>query len=573
MKRLSHRDMRTCCLLLCIPFTCIIGRLAYLQIYQQMVLLTKSMRNYLRSEYVRSPRGGIVDYKGRLLATNRPIIHLLWQGSGNARLTERQKRDIERLELLVEKSFPWPAIERAERCSQSITLSEHISFELLSILVEQFPDHQNIMFSTTFERFYPYGTYASHVLGHISHGSSEQKGSMGIEKACDMLLQGIPGQMLYTVNAQGKQVAYDEVQRGRTGEAISTTLDIELQAIAEASFPEGKSGVFIAMEAATGALRVVMSRPNFDPNLFTRPISFATWEQMLHSKALLNRAFLACYPPASLFKLVVIIAALDTKIIGPQESWHCVGFTTFHGKKYSCMRSVAHGHVTIEEMLAQSCNIPFFDIGRRIKINTLAHYATLLGLGVGTDSIIGEKLGIIPSTQWKMATLHEPWWPGETLSATIGQTFLLVPPIQICRMIGTICEGFSVTPHLLSDTPLQRTPVPIAPGILARIKQSMKWVVTRGTGHALSSFDMELFAKTGTAQTRNKTGKTEIDEAAHSHGWFAMHVTYKDEPSLVIVILVEQVESSRDATRVAKQFLRGYKKWCDTKQNVTMSHH
>lgn len=566
MKRFSHADMRLICFFLTVPFACIVGRLSYLQIYEQITLMSKSMRNYLRSEYRRSPRGVILDAKGRLLATNRPIIHVLWQGSGNARLTDAQKHDIERLQALLAVTIALGPIQRAERCSLAITLCEHISFEALSLLVEQFPDHQNIMFSTTFQRFYPYGAYASHVLGHISNASHEQKGSMGIEKACDTLLQGIPGHIVLTVNSQGKHIAYDEVQCGKTGEAIMTTLDMDLQNIAEESFPEDKAGVFIAMEAATGALRVVISRPNFDPNLFTRPISFETWQQMLTTKALLNRAFLACYPPASLFKLVAIIAALDTKIISPYETWNCLGFTTFHGKKYSCMRSHAHGHVTIEEMLAKSCNIPFFDIGRRIKINTLAHYATLLGLGVGTESIIGEKLGIIPSTQWKLATLHEPWWPGETLSATIGQTFLLVPPIQICRMIGTICEGFSVTPHLLVDTPLQRTPVPINSTILSRIKQSMRWVVTRGTGSALSNFDMDLFAKTGTAQTRNKTGKTELDEAAHSHGWFAMHVTYKDEPSLVVVILVEQVETSKDATRIAKKFLRGYKKQCDTQR-------
>lgn len=563
-----------------VAFSVIVARLVYLQVYTALTLLYRSKRNYIRYEQIISPRGSLCDRFGRQLATNRPLVSLVWQGTGNRRLTELQQLD---LTWLAERGFlnvTSRDIEVKERQRRTYVLVEELTFDQLSLIMERFPEHANIQCKTHLQRYYPEGALACHVLGYISVATQRAvsyqadtvdcTGVMGLERAFDMALRGIPGQMLTTINSFGHCIAQQELQAALRGDTIHTTLDSDFQHLAEHCFPENERGVIIMMEATTGALRVVVSRPGFDPNMFTRSISSAQWHKLVEDQAFINRAFSACYPPASLFKLVTMIAALDTGVIGPHERWYCPGYTIFAGRPYACMHRRAHGHVVIEDAISKSCNIPFYDIAAKIKINTLALYAQWLGLGTSTQSVVGEKIGLIPTAQWKYARFGEPWWPGETLSASIGQTYNLITPMQACRMIGTICQGYQVVPRLLESQPIERVVPPINPAVFERIKQSMRdAALSKGTAQALKGLDMLIYAKTGTAQTRNLAKQadgvplTPVPKSHESHGWFAAHVTYKNDTPFVIVVLLEHVGSSRHAVAVAKQFLRAYQKVSD----------
>lgn len=548
-----------------------VARLVHLQIHAAPVLYARSQRNYMRHEAIKSPRGNIVDRHGMLLATNRPVVKIVWEGSGGKVVTADQKASLDQLSLRLGIEIPSERdLTKIERQRRRVTLVDDVSFDQLGILLELFPEHQNIRIETDFQRYYPFGTTACHVLGYIGDLSFNQSGIMGLEKAYDTALRGENGQSVTTINACGHPLSREAVRDAQPGSEICTTLDIEWQKIAEDCLPEGSSGTIIVMDARTGALRVVLSRPSFDPNLFVKPIPSALWKELVGQSSFVNRAFAACYPPASLFKLVTLIAGLDTRLISPSETWYCPGYTVFCGRKYHCNNKTAHGSVSIQSALIQSCNAPFFDIGRRIKIDTLAQYARWLGLGTATNALCGEKHGIVPTTDWKMATYREKWYLGETLSVAIGQGFLLATPIQLCLMVNTICQGYMVAPHLVAGSEIQQRPVPIQDSILQTIKQYMKHVVSlpRGTGHQLSRLkEMHIYAKTGTAQTCALKDSGASQRSEIPHGWFTAHVCYKDHDPITMIVFVEHAGSSKVAADITKQFLSRYRASLDAQDN------
>ena len=153
--------------------------------------------------------------------------------------------------------------------------------------------------------------------------------------------------------------------------------------------------------------------------------------QLAEKHPFLNRAFNACYPPGSLFKIVTLSAALENGYITPESYWFCNGLIEFAGREYHCSNKHGHGLLNTEQALAHSCNIMYFELAKRMNIDLLADYAHRYGLGLKTNVMFAEKEGLVPTNAWKRRVKKEKWWPGETLSAAIGQSYLLVTPLQI----------------------------------------------------------------------------------------------------------------------------------------------
>ena len=279
----------------------------------------------------------------------------------------------------------------------------------------------------------------------------------------------------------------------------------------------------------------------------------------------LNRTFNANYPPGSIFKLVVTCASLETGIITPETIWDCKGFITFAGRRYHCHKLQGHGKLTVSQALEQSCNPLFFDIGTKMSIDTMADYAHRFGLGEKTNIIFPEKTGLIPTIEWKHEQKGERWWPGETLSAAVGQSFLLVTPIQVTRMIASIFSGYLVSPRLLQSEPFTKKPLRIKQETLDFLKQSMKKVVTQGTGKRINIVkNIEIYAKTSTAQT-SALHKRHRGKRYREHGWFVAQFCYKTHRPLTMVVLVEHAGTSRIPILIAKRFFIRYKKLMDNK--------
>lgn len=547
-------------------------RLWYLQVHLNQVFWKQGQKNFLRFETVVPPRGNIIDINGNLLATNRPVHNLYWKGGGSATLKPEQQAALLKLETILNCPITsnnelMSSLKRNEKQHKKILLQQDLSFEQLCQLEEIFPNNSNLCLETDFQRLYPYQSCASHILGYLGNVKLEATGKMGLEQLFEEQLRGKHGTNVKTINSHGRNLTSQTMQEALTGKTIRTTLNLPIQQLAENAFPDYQKGTCILMNPKDGSIVALVSRPNFDPNAFLNSISMVDWESMQDRKFFLNRAFSACYPPGSIFKLITASAALEEKLITPETCWQCRGYITFGLRKYLCQCNRNFGSsldVTATQALTRSCNTFFYEIGKKISIDTLADYANRFGLGQKATSTFNEKIGLVPTSAWKLQVKGERWWPGETLSATIGQSFILVTPIQIARMIGSIFTGYLVTPRIIADDPIMQQPLEISAKTREFLQQSMKSVITQGTGRRISRIkNIEIYAKTSTAQT-SSLEKSKLGSQFTEHGWFVAYFRYKHHEPLVLVLLVEHVGSSSVAVGIAKNFLIEYKKYADS---------
>lgn len=547
----------------CIVFFIIIVRLVQFQIWMAHNFAQMGQKNFSRFERVIPERGNILDVNGTLLATNRPVTSLYWKGSGNNKFDNEQHfilREIEKIigAALYDDQEYMRELSYAEKFYRQYPLSVDITFDQLSKITEQFPNHKNIEIITEFKRLYPFTTLASHALGYLGDINLEASGQMGLEKVYEDALKGESGMLLTTINSIGRSLGSSPLKQPQPGKDLVTTIDLRVQQLAESLFPAEYKGAMIVMSPHDGSLAAVVSRPCFDPNVFLNPMRHDEWQALQHGMPFLNRAFGACYPPASLFKLITISAAFETHIITPETLINCTGSVWCGNRKFHCKKREGHGILTAEQAVAQSCNVFFYEIGKRLKIDTLASFAKKFGLGVRTSTIFPEKDGLVPTCAWKLQTHGEKWRVGETMSAVIGQSFNLVTPIQMACMIGGIFEENLVTPRILVGEPVKKQPMQISSKTLNFLRQSMSTGVLHGTSVRVNLRGFTMYAKTGTSQTSDLS-KRALGKQFLEHAWFAAYFKYQNQEPLVLVILLENAGGSEIATAYAREFFMAYR--------------
>lgn len=549
----------------------IFTRLIFLQVYHHQFLAKLGEKNFTRIKQINPLRGNILDCNGNLLATNRPVINIDWIGTGLHKLSPAQHTILTKIETVLSKYnqpilIELSKINRAEKFSTSIQLASDVTIEALSEISEQCADSQNIVISKKFQRFYPHKNLACHILGYLGDldNNTEIGGKMGLELIFNDILKGKHGSMSHIINSFGKNLQMSKIANSQSGQALTITIDMKLQQIAESVMPADHAGAFILLDPKTGALKALVSNPGFDPSIFLKPILTDDWKQLQQNKPFINRAFNASYPPASIFKLITMSTALEHGLITPESKFYCNGYTTFKNRKYYCSKRSGHGWLDIKGSLAHSCNIGCFEIAQKISIDTLADYAFRFGLGEKTNIIFPENQGIVPSNEWKRMVKGEPWWKGETLSAAIGQSFLMVTPIQIACMIGSIFKGYLIKPRILEYDPIETIPLDIKPSTREFLQECMKSAIQIGTGRNVGRLkNITIYAKTGTAQTKSRQSSDAKDIQNDCHAWCVIYFTYKDQDPLVMTILIEHAGGSSVATAVAKKFLSAYMKTID----------
>ena len=548
-------------------FLFIFARLLFLQVYHHQILAKQGEKNFTRIKPIDPLRGNILDCNGKLLATNRPVINIDWIGSGLPKLNKEQRAALAKVEIVLNK-YNQPMlvelskINRSEKFSTSIRLASDISIQALSEISEQCADNQNIIISKKFQRFYPHKNLACHVLGYLGDldNNTQSSGKMGLELIFNDILKGKHGSTSHIINSFGKNLQMNKIAHSQSGQDLTVTIDMKLQQIAEKLMPDDLAGTFILLNPKTGALKALVSNPGFDPSIFLKPILTEDWNQLQENRPFINRAFNASYPPASIFKLITIAAALEQGIITPESTFLCKGHTTFKKRKYYCNRKWGHGLLDVKDTLAFSCNIGCYEIAQKMSIDTLADYAYRFGLGEKTNIIFPEVSGIVPSNEWKRVVKGEPWWKGETLSASIGQSFLLVTPIQIACMMGSFFTGNLVKPRILEEDSIETIPLQIEPSTREFLQECMKSAIQVGTSRSVGRLkNITIYAKTGTAQTKSRS--TEARKLQNDcHAWCMIYFVYQDHDPLVITILIEHAGKSSVATGVAKKFLAQYMK-------------
>lgn len=542
-------------------------RTTYVQLICHNFFEKRSKKNYMRTVNLCSQRGDIVDCNGIILATTKAQHTVYWYGSGRNDLSNTQfnqllkifsilKLQIKEEQVLINK------IIDAEQRKKKICIAQNISNKQHDLIKIKWPQHKNIIIKTTYGRCYPFGETACHFLGYTNK-SSHNNGVSGIEKMHQKNLIGKDGVALSIINAQGVTLAKKTIAPEKTGKTIKTTLDIKLQQLAEQAFNTKHNGAFIVMQAETGAIKALVSRPNFDPSLFLQPISHKQWQQLQHNQPFLNRSCNASYPPGSLFKLVIVAAALEHNIVDYASTFTCHGSFLFGKRHYHCNRHTGHGKIDLTHAIAYSCNIPFYTIATKLSVDQIADYAYRFGLGKKTNCNLQEQKGIVPSSKWKERTKGEPWWQGETLSVTIGQSFLLVTPLQVACMISSIFSGYRCKPRLFVNDPIDKQVINIGTKTLSYLQKAMSAVARYGTGRHIGNFNnIMIFAKTGTAQ---KTSYKKQTRTHDEHGWFTAYVAPKYTDPLTLVVITEQAGSSRVAAKIAHNFLKEYAQIYDKK--------
>jgi penicillin-binding protein 2 len=536
-------------------------RLYHLQVQERQHLRVLGKRNCIRTEVVLPLRGNFYDSNKVLLATNRPVFDLYWQGPGKTWVADECQPVLDKVCNLVGLSTEQAAglqLKFAHKHGLRRLIKTDLSFDELCKVSEQCVDVEYLFIKNRFERVYPYKTLASHLLGYLSR--SEKIGRSGLEQVFEESLKGQVGYVHALTNSVGKQLEQEVMSQSQPGVDLQLTLDFELQNVAESLFEPGQSGAFLLMDATNGALKVFLSYPNYDPNVFLGQISEEMWNTTLsENNPLLNRATRAIYAPASIFKFVTFAAGLDEGIITTDSKFYCCGYVEFRGRKYHCKRRTGHGNIDATDGLATSCNICCFEIAKKIKIDTLADYAFRFGLGTKTGFLLPEKTGLVPTAGWKKQAKKESWWAGETLSVSIGQSYSLVTPIQIARMTAAVATGNLVKPRALEQEPIEVKPVDISSRALQFLRGSMKKAVLMGTGQRLDHLNgFEIYAKTGTAQTVSLSVE-QVKRKYFEHAWLASFFRYKDGKPLVLVIMLEHAGSSTEALNLAQKFFKAYR--------------
>lgn len=432
-------------------------------------------------------------------------------------------------------------------------------------------------------RNYLYGNTASHIFGYVGEINQEELeaskdkgyrpgdlfGKMGLEKVLESYLKGIDGGQQVEVTASGKPIKVLGQKEPIPGHSVTLTIDIKLQQIAENKlkeqllklqtdkykpFPNAKRGAVVALNVKTGEVLAMASIPDFDPNMFARGITQKEWEEISKNplNPMVNLAIAGTYPPGSVFKMVTATAALEEKVTNENEFVRDTGvYWTILPKR--CWRAGGHGMVNMVRALAESCNIYFYEMGRRLGIDNIEKYAKLYGLGSITGiELPGEKPGQVASREYKKNTFTRPddkiWYPAETLDAAIGQGYNSFTPIQIANYVAAIAnEGVWMKPHLIKSIAdpdgnivLEKNPeiggqLDFSKDTFRIIKEGMRAVtLPGGTAYSVfADFPISVAGKTGTA---------EWDVTKDPHGWFVAFAPYED-PEIAVAVFIEQAGS------------------------------
>ncbi|MBS3818713.1 penicillin-binding protein 2 [bacterium] len=539
-----------------------------IQILDHNKYWNKSEANRIREVSIPCQRGLILDRNGVILADNTASFKasVIRENMENSRksyskIAQLLEIPLEELKKRIDKykALPQfhPLVVKDDLTLEEVSRIEARKIEMPELIIQAEP-----------KRNYPFKTLASHVLGYLQEISKEEMesgkyedkvmgdliGKKGIEKQYESYLSGEKGKVLKIVDSLGRkegEVARVEPEKGKN---IVLTIDSDLQKKAEA-FLEGKEGVVVAMDPEKGEILALTSFPNFNPNKFINRFTPEEWLELVQDPEypLENRAIRGLYAPGSIFKLVIALGALDMNLITERTQFYCSGSTRIYGHPFSCWYKPGHGRVNLYEGIQNSCNIYFYQVGKRLGIKSISHYSRMLGLGSRTGiDFPGEKKGLVPSPDWKKRVKGSPWYPGETISVSIGQGPLTVTPIQVAASTSLIANrGIKVVPHLIKNIPadswekldsFKKESVGLESIYFEKVIQGMWRVVNEGgTGRAARVKGFNVCGKTGSTQIMSSSKLKKLEEEGKeikTHSWFTGFAP-KNNPEIVVTVLVE----------------------------------
>jgi penicillin-binding protein 2 len=546
----------------------LLGRVAFLQIITGQYYESLSENNRIRTIAIEAPRGKFLDANGNLLVSNRPsFVVSAWLFPRNIsadeiqRLAEILHMDSTEIQEKLQRPAGLPFLP--------VKIKEDVDLTTITQLEAKKEDFPQIVIKTEPIRNYLYGNFAAQIFGYtgeisqneLAQNPAEYKpgdliGKLGLEKSYDAYIRGKAGADRVEVDAGGQMVKLLHQVLPYPGNNLVLTLDASVQKAAEEAVDaqlkllqtqhkaKAQAAAVVVMNPNTGAIIAMVSKPDFDPNLFNGGISKKAWAAIVGNpfNPIENRAISGEYSPGSTFKIVTGTAALELGKVTTEEK------ILDTGKHWLIPKGNADGEalgwISFQEALAKSDNVYFYEMGNRVGIDNLAQYAYLYGLGKPTGiDLDGEASGIVASQEYKEKTYDEPWYLAETFDAAIGQGFQLVTPLQIAMLMSEIANGgYRYKPFLVDKivsaqgdivkqfSPEKTGQITIKPSTLTAIRNALRDVAMSGgtASSVFQGFPIPIASKTGTVE--NSQGD--------DHGWFVAYAPF-DKPQVVVAVLVE----------------------------------
>ena len=583
----------------------LLSRLVYLQFFEFSHFSSLSDNNRVRLTPLVPNRGLIYDRNGVVLAENRASYQLelipeqvkdmAATLSGLGEIVRLDESTLKRFKKLLKKSrrFEWVPLRTK--------LSEE-EVARLAVNRHRFP---GVEVNARLSRYYPLGERMAHVIGYVGRIDDEDEkridpanykgtthiGKNGLERYYEGLLHGMVGYKNNEVNVQGRELRVLDKTPPIPGNNLWLTLDSRLQAIAEEQL-RGYNGSVVVMEPHTGEILAMASMPAYDPNLFVHGISHKNYERLRDSpdRPLFNRAIMGQYPPGSTIKPFVGLGGLETKSIGHKEKIPCIGHYLLPNeeRKYRDWKKTGHGHIDLDDSLAQSCDVYYYELSYRMGINKIHDFMYKFGFGEKTGvDLLGERAGLLPSREWKKRVKHKIWYPGETLITGIGQGYMLATPMQLAAATSILgMRGEVRQPHLLAKvqeaTSEEKTIINWAAKEPVKLHREANWrhvikgmvsVVHGLRGTARSSgygLNFKMAGKTGTAQVFGIAQDAKYDEKTiakklRDHALFVAFAPHKDPEIAIAVIAENGGHGSGVAAPIARKVLD---EWVRIKQET-----
>lgn len=574
----------------------LIGRYVYLQVSRHDEFVTRSTNNRVKPRAIPPARGLIYDRNGVLLADNVPAFRL--------EVVPEQVKDMPALLKQLGKVVPLGQDDlnafnkqlKQSRRFESVPLKMRLTedeIDRFAVNRWRFPGVDVVPYLT---RRYPFGGLFAHVVGYVGRIDADDLqrldpqrylgtshvGRSGVERSYEDVLHGTPGYELLEVNADGRTQRVLETHAPTPGRNVYLSLDVRLQKAAETALA-GRPGAAVAIDPRNGQVLAMVSEPTFDPNLFVNGISQADYSALTDNPdtPLYNRALRGAYPPGSTVKPLLGLGGLETGLRTPQDTVVSTGVFYIPGQKrgYRDDQRGGVGRVNLMQAIEMSVNTYFYKLALDMGIDRFSAWMGKFGFGRPTGiDLIGESSGVLPSREWKQAHFKQPWYPGETVIAGIGQGAWTVTPIQLAHAFATFAgHGIPYAPRLVMATQGQigsprqlLSNPPTGPSLIKNqadwgaVNQGMQMVIygPTGTGRSLANgFPYLMAGKSGTAERFSRTSdaynnnKSNAYLASRHRAWFVAYAP-ANEPEIVVVAMLESgAWGAQDAGPIVRKIL------------------
>ena len=512
----------------------------------------QSESNRLRPITLPAPRGVIVDRHGAVIAENVPGYSIALLPGPEPELRERL-RQIARFVHLDSTAIE-RVLQRYRRAPyQSALVVADAPFDVVSELEERRILLPGIVIQSEPKRHYPDSGVVAHLVGSVGEVTEQDLagrrddllrlgsliGKDGLERAYDDTLRGDDGARSIEVSARGhvvREASSAPILNPVAGATLRTTIDLDLQRYVARVFPPGMRGAIVALQPSTGEILALYSAPGYDPNAFVGGVSAEYWRALNESDAhpLVDRAIQARYPPGSTWKLALAAMALRRGVATMRTRMPipCRGGLQYGDRYFRCWHAEGHGTLTLEQAIAHSCDVYFYQLGLKLGLTSLLEDGNTLGFRSRTGvDLPGELASIFPSGTEYFDRVYGPrrWSTGVTLNLAIGQgenTQTLLNMVRLYQMLAS--DGKSRVPYLVSPGPGRSDDLELTSEQLAGLRQAMINVVERGTARRARLRRLRIAGKTATSQ--NPHGP--------DHGWF-IGFAPAERPEIVVGAVIE----------------------------------